>query len=51
MSVLFCNIPFFSVFKYNNILYIRTGTCTARKVCGGEMINFNNDTRVFIFRR
>lgn len=49
MNVLFCNVPFFSVFKYCNDFYVRTGTNTARKVCGGKMINFNNDTRVFIF--
>ena len=49
MIVLFCNVPFFSVFKYCNDFYVRTGTNTARKVCGGNVITIPLYTKVMIF--
>ena len=49
MTVLFSNVPMLSVFKYNNILYVRTGTDTARKVCGGNVITIPLYARVMIF--
>lgn len=49
MTVLFSNVPMLSVFKYNNILYVRTGTDTARNIYTKEAIEIPLMTRVIIF--
>lgn len=49
MTVLFSNIPMASVFKYNNVLYIRTGTNTARNIYTKEVVEISLTERVIIF--
>ena len=49
MTILFSNVPMFSVFKYNNILYVRTGTNTARNIYTKEIVEIPVAERVIIF--
>lgn len=49
MIVLFSNVPMFSVFKYNNILYVRTGTNTARNIYTKEVVEIPLTEKVIIF--
>lgn len=49
MAVLFYNVPIFSVFKYNNVLYVRTGTNTARNIYTKEIIEIPLTGKVIIF--
>ena len=49
MIVLFSNVPIFSVFKYDNVLYVRTGTNTARNIYTKEVIEISLTERVIIF--
>lgn len=49
MIVLFSNVPIFSVFKYNNIFYVRTGTNTARNIYTKEVVEIPLIERVIIF--
>lgn len=49
MTILFSNIPMFSVFKYSNILYVRTGTNTARNIYTKEVVEIPLTERVIIF--
>lgn len=49
MTVLFSNVPMISVFKYNNILYIRTGINTARNIYTNEVVEIPLTERVIIF--
>lgn len=49
MTVLFSNVPMTSVFKYNNILYVRTGTNTATNIYTKETVEISLIERVIIF--
>lgn len=49
MTVLFSNVPMVSVFKYNNILYVRTGTNTARNIYTKEVVEIPFSESVIIF--
>ena len=49
MTVLFSNVPMVSVFKYNNVFYVRTGTNTARNIYTKEVIEIPLTERVIIF--
>lgn len=49
MIVLFSSVPMFSVFKYNNILYVRTGTNTAKNIYTKKTVEISLTERVIIF--
>ena len=49
MTILFSNVPMVSVFKYNNVLYVRTGTNTARNIYTKEVVEIPLTERVIIF--
>lgn len=49
MAVLFYNVPIFSVFKYNNVLYVRTGINTARNIYTKEVVEIPLTGKVIIF--
>lgn len=49
MTVLFSNVPMVSVFKYNNVLYVRTGTNIARNIYTKEVVEIPLTERLIIF--
>lgn len=49
MTILFSSVPMFSVFKYNNVFYVRTGTNTARNIYTKKVIEIPLAERVIIF--
>lgn len=45
----FCFVEMFGIFKYRDIIYIRTGTHTAINIYTNETTNIATDAKVFIF--
>lgn len=47
--VLFVNVMFFEIFKWNGKLWVKTGTDTCRSIITKEIVSIDRRERVLLF--